>query len=220
MMLSKDDLLGVVASDLRYLRTEWNESIDDAALRRGSAVLRRLLVDGELQRAWRTAGLLKEPMVTCSTLKPILASVPIKRLSFAAAGGARYKGAELRGFMMTDLVMSAEQAKIQAENGLPEEVVGLKTFVESATIVVAGQIVVRRVLIKYVANKLGGAHHDSKRGTSHEEQLFGLLDTARSQIKLLDKPFVYFELLAIGQSVARASDIERFCKLCERNNGV
>lgn len=77
----------------------------------------------------------------------------------------------------------------------------------------AGQIVVRRILIKYVANKLGGAHHDSKRGTSHEEQLFGLLDTARAQVKLLDKPAVYFELLAIGQSLAGASDIQRLCQV-------
>jgi hypothetical protein len=118
-MLSKDELLGIVVSDLKYLRSEWNESIDDAALRRGSTVLRRLLVDGELQRAWKLAGFPKEPQVTCSTLKPVLGSVPIKGLRFAAAGGALYKGAELRASMMVDFVMSDEQTKAAAKGARP-----------------------------------------------------------------------------------------------------
>jgi hypothetical protein len=69
-----------------------------------------------------------------------------------------------------------------------------------------GEIIVRRALIKYIANKLGGAHLDHKRGTNHEETLYRLLDDARSWI-LMDKPAVYFELLAVGQAVAKAGDI-------------
>ena len=48
-MLAKDDLLEVVVSDLIFLHEEWDEEVDDHSLRRSSTVLRRLLVDNELQ---------------------------------------------------------------------------------------------------------------------------------------------------------------------------
>jgi hypothetical protein len=208
-MVDAAELIQVVTADLRYLKSEWNESVDDDALRRGSTVLRRLLVDGELQRAWKAAGLEKEPVVTCSTLKPILNSERVERIRFAAAGGAHYHGAELRGALMVNYAKTPDQIKSDYEAGLPAEELGLRRFVEAPCIVVAGQLVVRRVLIKYVTNKLGGAHHDRKRGTDYEEQLFVLLDEARAQIRLLDKPAVYFELLAIGQSLASSPDVQR-----------
>jgi hypothetical protein len=52
-MLDQAELLKTVVEDLTYLKDEWDQNIDDAAIRRGSTVLRRLLVNGELQRAWR-----------------------------------------------------------------------------------------------------------------------------------------------------------------------
>jgi len=59
-MLSRDELLDVVAADLRYIKNEWGEDISDDALRRGSASLRLLLVQNELQRAWKAAGFERE----------------------------------------------------------------------------------------------------------------------------------------------------------------
>ena len=204
-----DDLMEVVAADLRHLKSDWNESVDDDSLRRGSTVLRRLLVQGDLQRAWRGAGFADEPMINCSNLQAILKSESSERIRFASAGGARYGGVELRGALMVNCVKTPDQIKAEHDSGVPSEIVGLKKFVESPCIVVKGQIVVRRVLVKYVANKLGGAHHDRKRGTSHEESLYALLDEARVEVHLLGKPAIYFELLAIGQALAGAEDIVR-----------
>ena len=153
----------------RYLTVEWNENIEDDALRRGSTVLRRLLVDGDLQRAWRVAGFERTPRITCSTLRPILRSEPLDKIAFAAAGGAKYQGAELRGALMVNYAKLPDQVKSDYESGVPSEQVPLKDFIESACIVVKGQIVARCVLIKYVANKLGGAHHDHRAATARTD---------------------------------------------------
>jgi hypothetical protein len=153
------------------------------------------------------AGFAKEPQIGCATLRQALKSLPLGRIDLASAGGTRFGGAELTGFMQLQGAMSAEEARARYEQGIPREVVGLRTFVESPCIVVRGEPVVRRVLIKYVANKLGGAHHDGKRGTAHEEQLYALLDGV--QFELLQKPIAYFELLGLGQSLASSEDIER-----------
>lgn len=55
-MLSEEQLIDIVGADLLFLREEWEASIDDHSLRRSSTVLRRLLVENELQRAWKKAG--------------------------------------------------------------------------------------------------------------------------------------------------------------------
>jgi hypothetical protein len=208
-MVAQDDLLNVVAEDLGYLKSEWNQSVEDAALRRGSTVLRRLLVDGELQRAWKAAGFTREPTITCSTLAPVMRRYPLKAIQVAAAGGAQYSIGEMRGFVALNYSASQDEIGDAFKDGLPSENIGLRSFVESPAMIVFGEIVARRVLIKYVANKLGGAHHDPKRGKNHEESLFVLLDGVRNSYRLLDKPILYFELLSVGQAIAGSPDIQQ-----------
>ena len=209
-MIPRQELLEIVADDLRYLKQEWHESVEDSALRRGSAVLRRLLVQNELQRAWRMAGFASQPIVTASTLEPILQQIPLQKLAFAAAGGARNKGAELRGALIANYAMSEAEVKTQYEAEVPSAKMKLRDFVAAPCVVVSGELVTRHLLIKYIANKLGGVHYDPAR--SADERLFRLLDSAREKIMLLEKPAVYFELLSIGQAVASSEDIEGFLK--------
>lgn len=207
-MLPKDDLLEVVVSDLEFLRNEWDEEVDDHSLRRTSPILRRLLVENELQRAWKVAGFEKEPLIEASTLQPLLEGAPLDKIEFAAAGGAKYKGAELRGAIALNYAMTPEEVKKEHARGVPSATFGLRAFIEAPAVVVRGRLVPRRVVIKYVANKLGGAHHDVKRGKSDEELLFARLDRAK-QFVLLDKPAIYFELLSAGQALTKSRDIER-----------
>ena len=49
--------IAIVAEDLIHLRDDWGGEITDAQIRRGSAVLRRLLVEDAYGQAWRAAGL-------------------------------------------------------------------------------------------------------------------------------------------------------------------
>jgi hypothetical protein len=210
-MLKKDELLEVVASDLIYLKREWGQDIDDDSLRRGSTVLRRLLVNGELQRAWKSAGFSKEPQLTASSLTPILEKIVSDKIIFAAAGGANYKGCEVRGALWTNYAMGQDELQDCQESGVPTKVFGLKDFIEAPCVVVKGKVIARRVLIKYIANKLGGAHHDHKRGHTDEESLFRLLDWARAQVRILEKPAVYFELLSVGQALVASPNLSALC---------
>lgn len=207
-MLPRNDLLEVVTADLVFLREEWDEEVDDHSLRRSSTILRRLLVDNELQRAWKAAGFEKEPVIEASTLQNLIESAPLDKVAFAAAGGAKYKGVEMRGAILRNYAMTPEQVQKENQQGVPSARFGLRAFIEAPCVVVKGKLISRRVLIKYVSNKLGGAHHDSKRGKTDEELLFSRLDGTQ-QIRLLDKPAVYFELLSVGQALLSSGDIAR-----------
>jgi hypothetical protein len=207
-MLQKDDLLDIVTADLVFLREEWDEEVDDHSLRRSSTILRRLLVDNELQRAWKAAHFEKEPIIEASTLQKIIGVTPLDKVVFAAAGGARYKGAELRGVIMRNYALTPEEIKKESEHGVPSASFGLHAFIEAPCVIIKENLISRRILIKYVSNKLGGAHHDSKRGKTEEELVFSLLDGTQ-QYRLLNKPAVYFELLSAGQAIARSGDVAR-----------
>jgi len=210
IVLDDTELVGIVAADLSFLHAEWDEEVDDHSLRRSSTILRRLLVEGVLQRAWKAAGLDKEPSITASTLEPILNRFPLDKLTFAAAGGARYRGAELRGALIANYAFSPDEVRKGFEDGLPSATTGLRAFTEAPCIVVNGELVSRRILVQYVANKLGGAHLDQTRGATAKERLYRLLDQARREIMLLDKPAVYFEVLSMGQALVASPDIESF----------
>jgi hypothetical protein len=82
-----------VNSVLMVRRADWDGSVETDLLRRNSTVLRRLVVQGELGRAWRAAGFTKEPQVQTMSLRLALATAPLDQIVFATAGGA------LRGTM-------------------------------------------------------------------------------------------------------------------------
>lgn len=148
-------------------------------------------------------------MITAPALTLTLEGVPPEKLAFATAGGAWYKGAQISGFCLGFGRNPMYEAKSEnVKSVLPSETVPLTKFVDAPCAVVSGEVVSRRLLIKYIANKLGGAHYDPKR--LPDERVFSLLDSVRERIKILDKPVVYFELLSIGQALAMAPDIERF----------
>ncbi len=209
-MIPRSELLQIVVEDLFYLREQWNESIEDSALRRGSAVLRQLLVQNELQRAWRMAGFKSQPSITASTLEPILNRIPLNKIKFASAGGAKYRGAEQRGILLVNFAMSEEEIKRDYKAGVPSATMKLKEFIEAPCIVISGELITRHILIKFIANKKGGVHFDTKR--TPDERLFSLLDSIHDRLKLLDKRTNYFELLSIGQALASSEDIETFLR--------
>jgi hypothetical protein len=208
-MLPRSELVRIVASDLQYLRDDWNEQIDDDSLRRSSSVLRRLLVENELQRAWKEAGFPKEPRIVAMSLayEPRSADLVI----VASAGGAKYRGKRMSGLFVTKGQLTQEEINKLHAKRPAEKSCGLRAFIDGPCALIQGALVPRRVLVKYVANKLGGAHFDPKRDHSPDGKLFRRLDSVGT-IKLLGKPFVYYELLSIGQALARSDDIREFCE--------
>jgi hypothetical protein len=209
-MLDPDDLLGVVRSDLRFLADEWDGGVDDDSLRRSSPVLRRLIVDGELQRAWKAAGFTKQPCLMAHCLETRLSGVALDRIDLASAGGAHHRGMRFAG-MLVENVPARGQPQGTPSGDPPTRVFALREFVDAPGMVIRGKQVARRTVIKYVANKLGGAHHDARRGNSDEELLFASLDRVGRDkaFTLLDRPIAFYELLSIGQAIAGSTEINR-----------
>ena len=202
-------LVLVVASDLRFIREEWDNAVDDDSLRRTSTVLRRLLVEGDLQKAWKAAGLGGQATVRAASLDGILSVFPAHRIEFAAAGGASFKGAQLRGPLSLRFKITPQQEAALFQAGLPDREYRLLEFIDAVSLIAEGKPIRRRHIVKYVANKLGGAHLDSRRAQRKDDAIFALLDRASSTYAMLDKPAVYFELLSIGQALAGSKDLQR-----------
>jgi hypothetical protein len=197
------DFLKSITEDLAYLRTEWDNKISDAALRRGSVVLVRLLVDEDFLRAWSIMRLDGQPEIAATSLVPMVAEVPLDKVEFASAGGARYGTVLIQGVLVANMVVSrASKLRLSAllKEGLPRETMRFRPFLRSSCLVVNGEHVSRHALINYVANKRGGKHYDPRR--SGEAREFELLDSIGYEVA--GKPAVYFELLAVGQTLAAA----------------
>ena len=94
--------------------------------------------------------------------------------------------------------MRVEEMEAIRAKGLPRQELPLDRYVGSTTMIVRGTSISRRVLLKYVANKLGGAHFDPKRQSDSESKAFRLLDYVGETYQLAGKNALYFELLAIG----------------------
>lgn len=220
MMTSQGELVRLVAADLGYIR-DWRD-LDDDSLRRGSNTLRQLLVDkgGLLQRAWKAAGFAKEPRIRCTTLKHIIGSALAPDITIATAGGAIYKGENIKAVVVYSRswteAETAERRRI-AGQGPPEEDATLSGFIAAPCMLIEGLEVPRRVLINYVANKLGGVHFDVGRAARRhkekgEAEIYRRLDDIPTRLTVIDKPAVYYELLSIGQVLARSDDIKLFCE--------
>ena len=215
--MRNNELLEIVAEDISYLQEEWGHAIGNHALRRGSTVLRSLLVQQQLHRAWNLAGFDGKLQITASSLKETLKIIPKEKIIFAAAGGAFYKDVAIRGALVIDKANLTESEISAIDSaGFPEETSVLHEFVEAPCIVAEGQVISRRTLINYVANALGGAHYDPKRDRKKTGKVFSLLDRAATKFEFEDKNLVYFELLAIGQSIAKSRDVENLRRKIEK----
>ncbi len=89
-MTNPSELVRTVKLDIAYLRQQWDQSVDDDSLRRSSPVLRRLIVENDLQRAWKESGQAREPQIHAATLEGVISDIPLEKIIFAAAGGAQY----------------------------------------------------------------------------------------------------------------------------------
>lgn len=80
----------------------------------------------------------------------------------------------------------------------------------SLSAVVVGNAITRLEVVKYFANTKGGAHlHLSSRGRKREEELVKHVSRAEGRIVAFQRDGLYFELMSIGQAVAKAPDIRR-----------
>ncbi|MGF7398299.1 hypothetical protein [Thermoanaerobacterium thermosaccharolyticum] len=219
MVIDNNYIIKIVREDLEYLKSNWNQDIDDASIRISNTILRKLLVEDNLGKVWRLLGYEKEPIIKAPDLNKFIKGAPKLRINFASAGGAIYKGNIVEGMVIYDTAMSDNYIKRRYErnkncNFLSE--FSLSQFKESPCLLVTKRYnfgiqqeeIKRRELIQYVANKLGGSHIDISRNYKKDEK-FILLDQILGTLNIGDKESIYYELLSIGQHLVNSPDIKK-----------
>lgn len=217
-MTHTSELVRTVIADLAYLRAQTSDWADDDALRRASPVIRRLIVEKDLQRAWREAGLDSEPRIRIPTLDSLREEIPLEEIRFASAGGAIYRGIQVSEAVLP--IGGQSKWRVNFQNSVKD--IKLNHFINATAVIINGKCVSRRTVVKYVANKLGGVHFDDSRGLGKDAESYELLDTANRYkvrfeldgVETSDKSMVYFELLSAAQAVARSIDIQLLTSQC------
>lgn len=221
-------LITIVSEDLDYLTEEWSQDIDDPSLRRASPVLRSLLIEGQLIKV---AQMLNE---TINIMAPEISKnedhLNDKSIVFYQSGGANYKGMQVHFAKKLHRAKSPEEIKESYEK--QRDMIGqsypvkLTKFMKQVSFVINGVKINREEVVKYIANKRGGAHYDDTRNTKTAgskgelEKKFLLLDEIHDSIILADKNSIYYELLSIGQRLIASHDVQRIRQIINQHRVV
>lgn len=215
MTKQQEYLIKRVVQHLRYLRDNWGDNIELEEVVRSSNVLRMLLVDDNLGRAWRLCSYTFSIRLRVFTLTRILSEYDNDKILTAWTGGARYRG--VNWALGIAVLGKDECADKSSRVDLHYQELTLEEYRKSACMVVrvknVGLIEINRLeFIKYVANKLGGTHIDFNRKSNMLlEQKFIALDEAHNYVDL-DKNVIPYQLLSIGQELVGSRHIQRLMK--------
>lgn len=133
----------------------------------------------------------------------------LPKVAFATAGGAHSGSMQVSGALVYRDVMTPDVIKERFARGPepPRRPFKLAAFLTAPAVVVEGTPISRRDVVKYVANKRGGAHFDMSR--KEDEEAYRLLDSVLDKFQVAAQRSVFFELLSIGQAVARSADAKK-----------
>ena len=205
--MDKQDLK-IVAEDLVYLRDNWSNGASEAAVRRGSAILRRILVEGCLGQAWRSAGFAGEPEIEGMDINTCIKGHEISQVEFASAGGATNNGITIGGVCHIKRNRTDSIGPEIPAGGPPIPVaLRVSNYLEGSCAIVNGSAINRREVIKYMANTRGGVHLGNGRRKSREEKIIQRVSKLENQFNLASMDALFFELLSIGQAVGNSPDI-------------
>jgi hypothetical protein len=202
-----------VAEDLHYLST-WGPNIPDAEIRRGSAVLRRLLVEDAYGQAWRASGRKKQPRVVAIDIEPFLKAASFKDLDMLLAAGADFRGIQAAlaaGYRLDHTPQVPLPDPLSAAGYPGEREYMLSEYVSSPSGYVAGAgVFTRRDVIKYIANVRDGVHASSEKPRREEEALVARIGEMDKRVNFMMSDGMLFELVAIAQAIGRSADAKDF----------
>jgi hypothetical protein len=195
-----------VAEDVEYLAEAWSDGAVDSELRRGSAILRRLLVDGGngiLVSYWREMGFTGQPLIVAPSISQQVLSAR-DQVILATAGGATVGGVDIAGYIRA-------LAPIEEESEPESREQPILAYVSSASVIIRGNLITRREVVKYFAHHLGGVHLSRKamKNDADVVRLLESIETLPTQTHLFGKDLLHFELMAIGQAIGNSEDCRR-----------
>jgi hypothetical protein len=228
-----------VADDIRWLRERWWQSSDTLTggdIRRGSACLRGLLVNGLVGLAWRQHGFSRQPIVYGPDAEQLAALEGLK-LEHAASlivGGGRLNGLDVcmigafrvfnpdtgkgpdenEGFAVRATAIIRDAGKSTTPGDLDrfvERPWDLSAYLDAPGAVRRGERIARREIIKYFAEFAGGAHLDRviKAGTERATERNKFIAELEQRVHADTMDGLYFEVLSIGQTVGQSPDLRR-----------
>lgn len=182
--------------DLAYLREMvGRDQLGAPELRRASAVLRRLLVEGDLVAvAGPRVGKL---MISSPDLGPLHRANDRERIPFAAAAGASLFGVEMAGLLAhpgskpRDLPGYRPDARVKLT---------MENFLKQRVICLHGEWVTRHQIIKFVANVGSGVHSGAP--AEPEERLIHRMRSALKAEMVDGMPSISFNLDALSDEPA------------------
>ena len=188
-----------MAEDLTYFRKwlelrAWSDAPPPEEIRRGSLLLRRLLLDRELMRAWQSAGFEKEPRIVAVDLPATVAAQGPGRPEFALAGSARSTAPEAEGVLLWK----------SSRPGPPLCVYPLSHYLESASIFLGRATISRREVVKYLAQVNGATPAASIKGRRQEQEFAGHMARLEAKANTYRPGALHLELFSIGQTLAQA----------------
>jgi hypothetical protein len=181
--------LVVVGSDLEYLRgLPRDRLLTHTEVRLCAGILRRLLIDGQLRRVWRSIGAstINPLTIEATEIDSALAEWPTGWIRYAWAGGASAKGAHHTGMILA-AVPKAEHERygssdaffkahpLFAGNRLPVKGETRRMTIDdwqrSTSVAIQtnelGLVrISRAAVLTYLANRKGGVHFDPRRDIS------------------------------------------------------
>ena len=203
--------LRVVSDDLSFL-AEWGGSMRDGDIRRGSATLRRLLVEGVYGTAWRRAKFEKQPSVDYFDLDSFLKQVRQENVAFALSSGAELRGTQTGPLLVTEVdpsITPDDVAKQMLPFGEPKTTTAaLSTFLDAPCAYAFGERITRADVVKYIANVKGGVHLSGSQ-MRREAELVRRVSAADNRFVVLGTEGLLRELVAIGQDIGRSLDARR-----------
>lgn len=161
-----------IFEDLEHLSKRLPPNLIDSELRHYSVILRKLLLENCLGKAWKQVGFDKQPKLVANDLtrSPNYSKVNEIEKYAAAAGGGISNLIGKKNYVYTPLVYDADKNSLFVEslmgNGEFHTMftveVSLSKFLENNCIVTCAGNISRRELIIYYLYILGGAHPSGK----------------------------------------------------------
>ncbi|MBC8551198.1 MAG: hypothetical protein ISR95_03630 [Candidatus Marinimicrobia bacterium] len=210
--------LATVLEDLDFIDKSWGDSITEAEIRRSSPVLRYLLVEGKIKEA---GAMLQQRIRILSPLSSFVENIPkIERLRFYMSGGATVKMGSIEHYAEYTGTISAAEVKrmYDADQKIKghSKAITVDQFLNQASFIYGASRIKRKTVIKYICNKLGGTHYDSKRlvpssySTNEVEEQYAFLDDIYATRKAMDMNMIHLEVLGIGQRFIKSRDVMIF----------
>jgi len=204
------DYLRVIAEDLELLKNSWTHQYPEPDIRRGSAILRRLLVDNEYMHAWKQVGFERQPTLNAVDLSLLIEGIPESQIIVSLAMGAHYRDAYWAGICLTsnNMRIKTHDSKFNSQSYPGERTYYLSEYLSSSSGIANSKHITRKDVIKYIANVLGGVHINPKQ-RKQEAKLVARVEKFHKKIQLQKSDGLLIELTAIAQAIGQSADCSK-----------